>query len=153
MNNYQIFLQWTGNKGSGTFDYRAYDRSYTLQAEGKSIIEGSSDPQFRGDKEKYNPEEMLLSAVASCHMLWFLHLCADDGIIVTEYTDTPTGTMTEDNGKGKFSEITLHPKVVVSEPHMIPKAQALHAKANTYCFIANSLNFKVQHQDTCISIT
>jgi organic hydroperoxide reductase OsmC/OhrA len=144
--HYKTIIEWTGNKGTGTSNYRDYERSYTISAENKPVIEGSSDPAFRGDKTKYNPEEMFLSSLSSCHMLWYLHFCSEAGIIVTDYTDRATGIMEEtENGSGRFTEITLHPTVTVSEESMIEKATELHHKANEFCFIANSVNFIVKH--------
>ncbi|ROI01802.1 MULTISPECIES: OsmC family protein [unclassified Chryseobacterium] len=144
---YKTTIQWTGNKGSGTSGYRDYDRSHTISAENKTMIEGSSDPAFRGDRTKYNPEEMFLSSLSSCHMLWYLHFCAEAGVIVTEYTDEATGIMAETaNGSGHFTEVTLHPVVTVAEESMVEKAEQLHHKAHEFCFIANSVNFPVKHK-------
>ena len=110
-------------------------------------IFGSSDPEFRGDRAKHNPEELLLAAVSSCHMLWYLHLCSEAKIVVTDYVDNATGILHETvNGNGKFSSITLNPIVTVIEKAMIEQATELHIKANEFCFVANSLNFKVDHQ-------
>lgn len=147
---YMLTVKWTGNKGTGTSDYRAYERSHTIISKGKKDIDASSDPSFRGDKTKHNPEELFLAALSSCHMLWYLHLCADAGIVVLDYQDDARGTMVEtDNGGGHFSEVTLHPAVIVAEPSMIEKANALHAEANRLCFIANSCNFPVKHLPIC----
>lgn len=147
--HYKATIQWTGNKGTGTSGYRNYERSHTISVENKTIIEGSSDPAFRGDKTKYNPEEMLLASLSSCHMLWYLHFCSEEGIIVTEYVDHVTGIMAEEkNGNGYFKEVTLHPVVIVTEESMIEKANSLHHKANEFCFIANSVNFPVNHIPT-----
>lgn len=144
---YQSKITWTGNRGSGTLDYRAYDRNYKISIEGKQEIEGSSDSAFSGDQSKHNPEDLLLSAVASCHMLWYLHLCSEQGIVVMEYTDNARGVMQEDkNGSGKFTEITLYPEVVITNESKTGLAQALHEEAGKMCFIANSLNFKVGYQ-------
>lgn len=144
--HYKITIQWTGNQGSGTSGYRDYERSHTISAENKVLIEGSSDPAFRGDRTKYNPEEMFLSSLSSCHMLWYLHFCSEAGIIVTDYTDEATGIMAETaNGSGHFTEVTLHPRVTVAKESMKEKAELLHHKASEYCFIANSVNFPVQH--------
>jgi organic hydroperoxide reductase OsmC/OhrA len=148
--DYQLNLQWTGNTGQGTSAYTAYQRSYTVFTDGKAPILGSSDPAFRGDPSRHNPEDLLLAAVSSCHLLWYLHLCADAGVIVLAYSDQATGTMTETpNGSGQFTAITLHPEVVVADAAMVATAQTLHEKANAMCFIANSLNFKVHHVSTC----
>ena len=145
--HYSLTIKWTGNKGTGTSGYKAYDRSHLIKAENKAEITGSSDPSFLGDKSKYNPEELLVASLSSCHMLWYLHLCAEAGIIVVEYTDNATGIMLEtSNGGGKFQEVTLHPIVIVMEDSMKDKADKLHQKANELCFIANSVNFPVYHK-------
>lgn len=147
---YQTTIQWTGNSGNGTSGYRDYERDYTISVEGKPSISGSSDPAFRGDKTKYNPEDLLLASIASCHMLWYLHLCSEAGVIVVEYSDTASGLMIETaTGGGRFSAVTLYPVVTVSESSMVDKANELHHKATELCFIANSLNFKIDHQPKC----
>lgn len=148
---YQVQLQWTGNQGSGTNSYRTYSRDHEHSSPSKTIaIPGSSDPAFRGDPSRYNPEELLLASVASCHMLWFLHLCSANGVIVIAYDDAPTGEMAEQsNGSGQFTGITLHPRVQVAEEGMIAQVDALHKEAHALCFIANSVNFPIHHAGTC----
>ncbi|MEH6306047.1 OsmC family protein [Olivibacter sp. CPCC 100613] len=147
---YQLHTEWTGNLGKGTANYHAYDRSYKITINQKITIEGSSDPAFRGDRTKHNPEELLLASLSSCHMLWYLHLCAEAKITVLAYTDTATATMIETvTGGGAFNEAHLHPTVVIAEEGKLEKAIALHQKANALCFIANSVNFKVFHHPTC----
>lgn len=149
--HYQAFLQWTGNKGKGTAGYSAYERSYDIRISGKPVIEGSSDPAFRGDPARYNPEELLLASLSSCHMLWYLHLCAVAGVIVIEYTDSATGTMSETpEGGGRFAEVVLHPVVTVAAMEMVDKAIELHKEANRFCFIANSVNFPVRHSPVAV---
>lgn len=149
--HYNTTIKWTGNKGQGTNNYRSYERSHTITIDGKQDILASSDPAFHGDKTKHNPEDLLLSSLSACHMLWYLHLCSEAGVIVTDYADNAMGTMTETaNGGGHFTEVTLYPTVTVKEPSMIDKANELHKKANELCFIANSINFPVHHQPTCI---
>jgi organic hydroperoxide reductase OsmC/OhrA len=144
---YRTNLRWTGNTGSGTTSYRGYERAHVISVEGKPVIEGSSDPSFRGDPTKYNPEEMFLASLSSCHMLWFLHFCAESSVIVLGYTDSATGTMTEsDDGNGRFSEVVLQPRVQVREEWMIEKTPAIHDRAHHFCFIANSCNFPVRHE-------
>ena len=144
--SYKLTIQWTGNTGNGTLNYRAYERNYAIAADNKETILASADSAFRGDKTKYNPEELLLASLSSCHMLWFLHLCADNGIIVIDYIDCPTGIMKEtENGGGKFEEVTLNPTVTVNEITSLDKLYDLHMKANELCFIANSVNFIVKH--------
>jgi organic hydroperoxide reductase OsmC/OhrA len=150
---YKATIQWTGNKGSGTDNYKNYERSHEISIENKPILAGSSDPAFRGDKSKHNPEDLLLSSLSSCHLLWYLHLCSEAGVIVIDYVDHATGTMMEtSNGGGRFTEVTLNPIITVTEKTMIEKARALHKKANEVCFIANSVNFPVHHRPviTCI---
>lgn len=151
--HYKATIKWTGNKGEGTTDYRTYERTHIVSIDNKTDILGSSDPAFRGDKTKHNPEDLLLSSLSACHMLWYLHLCAEAGIIVTDYLDNATGIMTEiSNGGGRFTEVTLNPAVTVADPSMIDKANELHKKANELCFIANSVNFPVRHQPTAITV-
>ena len=143
--HYKLKMEWTGNKGTGTSGYRDYERSHTISIENKQMIEGSSDPTFRGDKTKHNPEDMLLAALSSCHMLAYLHVCVMNGVVVTAYTDNAEGTMKElPGGSGHFTEVVLHPVVTVSEESMKEKANELHHKAHELCFIANSVNFPVK---------
>lgn len=144
---YTSTIEWTGNHGESTKNYRSYERSYTISVDGKADIYGSSDPAFLGNPRLHNPEDLLLASVSSCHLLWYLHFCSVNKILVLEYKDFAEGTMTEEaNGSGKFTKIILKPKIVVAEKSMIEKAIELHEKANEYCFIANSLNFTIQHQ-------
>ena len=147
--HYKLSVQWTGNTGKGTSDYRSYERSHRISAENKPPIEASSDPAFRGDASKYNPEELLLASLSGCHMLWFLHLCSDHGIVVMDYKDEPVGTMIETESGGKFKEAILEPLVTITDRALVEKANALHAEANRLCFIANSVNFPVKHEPTC----
>jgi len=144
---YRIHVDWTGNNGTGTSDYAAYFRDHTITAPNKNEIYASSDTAFRGDAAKYNPEELFLSSIASCHMLWYLHLCADNDIIVESYSDDATGSMLEagqDGRGGHFTEVVLHPRITVAEESMIEKAMELHSEAHHHCFIANSCNFPIR---------
>lgn len=146
--NYSAELKWTGNTGVGTSSYTGYDRTFVIETGDLKVqpILGSSDPTFQGDAKRYNPEEMLLHAVSSCHMLWYLHVCADNGVVVNSYADHPTGVMTDDETSkvGQFTNITLNPTIKVTNKEMIDKAMELHTKAHKMCFIANSLNFPIQ---------
>src|SRR5581483_3047159 len=112
---YTIVNRWTGNLGPGTSSYRSYSRSHEISGAGKSVtIPGSSDPAFRGDASRYNPEELLLGALSACHMLWVLHLCADAGIVITEYVDEAEGEMAEHaDGSGEFTRVTLRPRMKI----------------------------------------
>lgn len=150
--HYSVNIQWTGNRGTGTSAYREYDRSHTISVEGKGEIQASSDTPFMGDRSKYNPEDMLVASLSSCHMLWYLHLCADAGIIVTGYTDNATGVMTQtSSGGGHFAEVTLHPVVTITDSSRSELANSLHEKAHEKCFIANSVNFPVKHKPECVA--
>jgi organic hydroperoxide reductase OsmC/OhrA len=144
---YTVSVAWTGNRGSGTSGYRAYGRDHEVSADGPAVIAGSSDPAFLGDRAKWNPELELTAALAQCHMLWYLHLCADAGVTVVGYSDQPVGTMTETaDGGGHFTGVVLRPRVVVASADMIERAGELHEQANAKCFIANSVNFPVRHE-------
>ena len=150
--HYALSIEWTGNLGTGTSDYRAYTRNHLVSADNKPNILASSDPHFRGDKTRYNPEEMLVAALSSCHMLSYLHLCAVNGVVVIEYKDNATGTMVENpDGSGQLAEVTLNPVVLVKDSAMISKANELHDQAEKLCFIARSVNFPVHHKPTAIS--
>ncbi|WP_079736510.1 OsmC family protein [Salegentibacter salegens] len=151
---YKLNLKWTGDEGKGTLNYKSYNRNYKISAEGKnSEINGSADPAFLGDKSKYNPEDLFLSSIAACHMLWYLHLCSTHKIIVVAYLDNATGVMEEtSNGSGKFTEVSLNPMVKVTEESMISKANELHKEAGRMCFIANSCNFEIGYNPTTIVV-
>lgn len=147
---YQTNLTWTGNQGFGTKEYNAYSRDYTIEISNKPDILGSSDSAFLGDENKHNPEELLVSSISSCHMLWFLHLASTKGIVVIDYTDTATAVMIEKaDGSGYFESVTLNPVVRITDPARVDETNELHQIANKYCFIANSLNFKVTHHPIC----
>jgi len=150
--HYHLTIQWTGNTGTGTSVYRTYDRSHTISGENKATILASSDPAFRGDISKYNPEELLVAALSGCHMLSFLHKCADAGVVVTAYSDSATGTMIQTpEGGGHFTEVTLNPMFTLDAVAMIDMANSLHHKASQQCFIAGSVNFPVHHHPVCIA--
>ncbi|RMQ97772.1 Redox protein [Pseudomonas savastanoi pv. glycinea] len=144
--HYEVRITWTGNEGTGTSSYRGYSRSHIIQANGKSSISGSSDPSFRGDPTRWNPEELLLASLSACHKLWYLGLCAGAGIVVLEYEDKAEGTMVEESdGAGQFTSVVLKPKVTLAPGSDIEGAHALHKTAHEKCFIARSVNFPVSH--------
>lgn len=150
--HYALSIEWTGNLGTGTSDYRAYTRNHTISTDGKPDLLASSDPSFRGDKTRHNPEEMLVAALSSCHMLSYLHVCVLNGVVVLEYKDNATGTMKENpDGSGQLTEVTLRPVVKVKDTSMIEKANHLHEKASQLCFIARSVNFQVHHSPKAIN--
>ncbi len=143
---YKTIIEWTGNTGKGTETYKDYKRDHILSVQEKMFIELSSDTMYRGDALKYNPEELLLASLSSCHMLWYLHLCAENGIAVMSYIDHATGIMqTGEDGSGRFTSVTLQPEIEIKNSNKIDMAYALHAEANKMCFIANSVNFHVAH--------
>jgi len=151
--HYPVKIEWTGNKGKGTRNYRAYERDHTVSVKGKTPILCSSDPAFRGDPQRYNPEEQLVASISSCHMLWYLHLCASAKIVVVEYRDDAIGTMIENaDGSGQFGEVTLRPKIKIEGEQDIERALALHHQAHQMCFIANSVNFPVSHEPEIVSV-
>lgn len=147
LHHYTSRLVWTGNKGEGTASYKAYDRDHVLSVNNKPEIPGSSDPSFRGNPERYNPEELLVASLSSCHMLWYLHLCSVNNIVVVDYRDQAEGMMMErPDGSGYFKEVTLRPVVTITDASHVERARALHHEANKLCFIASSMNFPVQHE-------
>ena len=145
--HYAMSVTWTGNKGEGTKGYRSYDRSHTIGGDGKPVIPGSSDPSFRGDAARYSPEDLLVASISSCHMLWFLHLSSDAGIVVTEYVDHAEGTMIETaDGGGRFEEVLLRPRISIEGDPGAAAVDAVHHQAHKLCFIANSCNFLIRHE-------
>jgi organic hydroperoxide reductase OsmC/OhrA len=142
--HYQSTVRWTGNLGKGTSAYRAYSRNHEIDNPGKPVIPGSSDPAFLGDPARYNPEEMLVASLSTCHMLWYLHLCAVNKVVVLEYEDRAEGTMEETaDGGGRFLEVTLKPQITVTKESDPEIAKKLHHEAHEKCFIASSVNFPV----------
>lgn len=149
--HYQLTVEWTGNTGAGTAGYRAYERRHVITSPtaGKPGIAGSSDPAFRGDRERWNPEELLVASLSACHQLWYLHLCADAGIVVTAYVDRAEGIMAEEpDGSGRFTSVVLHPVVTVAPGSDVERARALHDHAHARCYVARSVVFPVRHEVT-----
>ncbi len=148
--NYKLTAVWTGNKGDGTKNVRTYDRSHTVSIPGKPDQLLTTDNAAVGDKSKLNPEDLLVTALSSCHLLSYLYLCSMEGIVVTAYTDNATGIMIEKaSGGGSFKEVTLNPTFYVTADNMVEKAIALHHKAHEICYIANSVNFEVKCNPSC----
>jgi organic hydroperoxide reductase OsmC/OhrA len=142
---YRIELDWTGNLGTGTASYRGYSRDHEVRVAGKPPLPGSSDPAFRGDPARYNPEELLVASLSSCHMLWYLHLCSEAGIVCSEYGDRAEGTMIETgDGGGRFTEVMLRPVVTIGAADDEALARDLHHRAHELCFVASSVNFPVR---------
>ncbi|WP_053384522.1 OsmC family protein [Leucobacter celer] len=146
LHEYRIEIEWTGNRGSGTSGYRDYGRQLLIRAEGKAALEGSADRTFHGDADRWNPEELLVTALAQCHMLSYLHMAVRAGVVVTAYEDAAVGFMRQEGAGGAFTEVVLRPRVTVAEASMADAARAAHAEAREVCFIANSVNFPVRHE-------
>jgi organic hydroperoxide reductase OsmC/OhrA len=141
---YSMTVRWTGNRGSGTSAYHAYSRAHVIEGADKPPIEGSSDPAFRGDFSRYCPEDLLVASVSACHMLWYLHLSAEAGIIVIDYVDPAVGAMEQDSdGSGRMTRVTLRPEVMVEAGADLARARSLHDEAARKCFIANSVSFPI----------
>jgi len=148
---YEVSVEWTGNRGEGTSSYRAYGRDHTIGAGAKPPIPGSSDLAFRGDAARWSPEDLLVAALSACHKLWYLHLCSVNGIAVLTYRDEAVGTMVEDAATGgRFTRVVLRPRVTVRPGDDTELATRLHHDAHTKCFVANSVNFPVEHEPTIV---
>jgi organic hydroperoxide reductase OsmC/OhrA len=143
---YAVSVVWEGDRGTGTSGYREYGRQLTVTAEGPAPILASADTPFRGDADRWNPEQLLLAALAQCHLLSYLHVAVKNGVVVTGYTDDAVGSMLQEGESGRFTSVTLRPRVTVAEESMVAVAQTLHAEASRLCFIANSVNFPVAHE-------
>lgn len=144
---YAVSVEWTGNRGTGTSGYRDYGRQHIVTAEGKPPIQGSADRTFHGDADRWNPEELLLSALSQCHMLSYLHVAVRHGVVVVAYSDAASATLEmATDGSGRLTGATLRPTVTVAEPAMRDLAESLHHEASSLCFIAASVNFPVTHE-------
>ncbi|HWI44513.1 MAG TPA: OsmC family protein [Nocardioides sp.] len=144
--HYALDLAWQGNRGTGTSGYRDYDRTLVIRAAGKPDLLGSADPTFRGDASRWNPEELLVAALAQCHLLSYLHSAVNHGVVVLAYEDSPVGTMSQVGQGGRFTSVTLRPRVTVAEAGMVEVAERIHQEASENCFIAASVNFPVRHE-------
>ena len=143
---YAARLRWNGDRGDAVMSYRAYSRTYTVEADGKPALTGSADAHFRGDASHYNPEDLLVIALSSCHLLSYLAECSRAGIVVTAYEDNAEGEMTLIDGKIRFRDVLLRPHVTIDDASRVAEAEALHESAHAQCFIANSVNFPVRHE-------
>jgi organic hydroperoxide reductase OsmC/OhrA len=147
--SYDVRVAWTGNTGAGTAGYAGYQRDTVVTAGAKEPLLGSSDPNFRGDPARWNPEELLLASLSQCHLLWYLDLVARAGVVVTDYVDDPTATMVlNTDGSGQFERVVLRPSVTVTDAGHRSRALELHTRAHDMCFIARSVNFPVDCEPT-----
>ncbi|GAA3803543.1 OsmC family protein [Nocardioides panacisoli] len=144
--HYTLGVTWQGNRGSGTSGYRDYGRAVLLTAAGKPDLLGSADPTFRGDADRWNPEELLVAALSQCHLLSYLHSAVNHGVVVTAYEDNPVGTMAQAGQGGRFTDVLLRPRVTVADASMVEAAAAIHHEASENCFIAASVSFPVRHE-------
>lgn len=142
---YSARLTWTGAAEGPAKDYRTYSRAFTVEIAGKPSIVGSADPAYLGDPKVHNPEDLLLAALTSCHMLTYLALAARAKIPVIAYQDDAQGTMTTERGGGQFTDVLLRPTVIVAQGSDLAKAEALHDDAHAMCFVSRSVNFPVRH--------
>jgi organic hydroperoxide reductase OsmC/OhrA len=149
---YATHLEWSGAAQGSTKTYAGYSRDHTIAAGGKPPLLGSADPTFRGDASRYNPEELLLAALSACHMLSYLALCAREGIAVVSYRDDAVAAMAEKAGAGRFTSATLRPVIEIDDER-VERATLLHDEARAQCFIANSINFPVEHEPVVRRIT
>lgn len=143
-------LNWFSTKNQEVSTSKIYSKSHTVTIEGKPILNISAAKAFKGDPALYNPEDMLLSSVVSCHMMSYLYVCAQNGIEVVSYTDSAEATLEVlENGSGRFIEVRLFPKVIIRQKEQVTEALSLHKTANQLCFIANSCNFPIVHEASC----
>lgn len=149
--HYAVSVEWTGDRGTGTSSYRAYGRDHVVRADGKlHELAGSADRTFHGDRERWNPEELLLAALSQCHMLSYLHVAASRGIVVVAYTDEADGEMQQTaDGGGRFTRATLRPVVTIAAGDPADALDAHHEAAEK-CFIAASVNFPVGHEPVIV---
>jgi len=151
---YEVAVQWTGNLGGGTSSYRGYSRDHDVLIPGLPVLKGSADATFHGDRERYNPEQLLLAALAQCHMLSYLHVAVRHGVVVTDYRDEASGLLRLNrDGSGQFERVTLRPRVTLADAGQAELAARLHHEANQVCFIARSVNFPVHHQPSTTAAT
>ncbi len=143
--HYEATVTWTGLESGAPVDYKSYSRNHTVEIPGKKPFPMSADPAFLGDRSVLNPEDCLLVALASCHMLSYLAFAAIKGLKVVSYKDYPSGTMIQEGHGGRFSEVVLRPEVTISAGSDKDLALELHEMANKSCFIASSVNFPVKH--------
>jgi organic hydroperoxide reductase OsmC/OhrA len=151
--DYTCRVEWTGNRGEGTRTYRGYDRTWNIATPGKPVTHCSNDPLLGGNPGLPNPEDLLLSSLSACHMLWYLHLASNAGVAVQAYADAPVGVgETMPDGSGRFLRATLKPEIAVPRDTDLTRAEAIHHEVHRYCFIARSVNFPVEYEATFVEV-
>ena len=145
--HYHVQMTWRGSNGVGTTSYRSFGREYELTVNGKATLRGSADPQYRGDATLWNPEELFLASLSACHQLWYLHLCANAGVVVhTDEDQAESSMVVHDDGSGEFVSVLLRPAVAIARGSDRERALAMHDEAAKMCFLARSVNFPVAHE-------
>jgi organic hydroperoxide reductase OsmC/OhrA len=124
-------LRWTPSEEDS--------RAHTIEL-GEQALSASSAPEYKGDPAKADPEEMLIGALSSCHMLWFVALARAKRLSLTAYEDDAEGTM---DGT-RFTGAVLRPLVEFDDGTDAETIRELHHKAHERCFISNSVNFPVE---------
>ncbi len=139
---------WTGATKGPTLSYAAYSRDFLVEIAGKPPIAMSAAQAFRGDGSRLNPEDLLVASLSTCHALTYLALAVRAHIEVVAYEDDASGTMQHKDGKMRFTEVVLRPKVTLrnADEATRQRALALHDAAHAECFIANSVSFPVRHE-------
>jgi len=143
VHHFSAKLTWTGAAKGSTSSYESYSRDHLIEVPGKPPLPGSADKVFRGDSSRHNPEELLVMSLSACHMLTYLAVAARAGVHVVAYSDDASGTMQLQDGKMRFTEVSLRPAVVIAAGSDLAEAKRLHEQAHEHCFIANSVNFPV----------
>ena len=153
LHSYTLDVRWTGAGETGTTSYTSYSRDHEIRAVGRPPLLASSDPAFRGDPARHSPEELFVASLSQCHLLWFLHMAAQDGVVVVDYRDEAIGTMrVESAGAGQFTDVLLHPRTTVRRVDLHgdevtdERIARLHGRAHDHCFLARSVNFPVRHE-------
>src|SRR5438046_1466307 len=139
-----IALTW--QRHTPDFNYKTYDRTHTIKFSGGTQLQATAAPEYLGNPELTNPEELLIAALSSCHMLSFLAIAAYQGFTVDNYHDAAIGTLAKnDRSKMAITQIVLKPQVQFSGAKIpdVDTLNKLHDKAHDSCFIANSLNVNV----------
>ncbi len=145
--SFHAAVTWTGNTGTGTSAYKAYERTWEIRTPNKPMVKCSNDPMLGGDPSLHNPEDMLIASLSACHMLWYLHLASQENIVVLAYEDRPEGIgQSLPDGSGQFTQAILKPSITVKAGADMDRAEAIHHEVHKYCFIARSVNFPVTYE-------
>ncbi len=149
---FKATVKWEIKEGESTQNPRTFSRNHEVLIDNKAIpLQVSAAKTFRGDDSLYNPEDLLLSALTSCHMMSYLYVCAQNNIEVLSYTDNAEADLeVEASGSGSFKTVRLKPVVTIKDESQKDLAKSLHIKANQLCFIANSCNFPIVHNATIV---